>query len=199
MFKLVFGRHRYLFPKSKFLKELYRGVPLLEWQSLPKLIPQRRVPFMEWPGGSYWLECSHYLTLLIKKKCPSYAAVFFSRENFRFARDIFRKSPREFEKVPVKKKTEFFPWKLTSCQWQIAKKVPVKNEKCLDNFWHFARDETKSARDKPVAFYRIFFYHQLKLPCFTSCENFIGQSFIQNPNIYFFCTKKRGGEQVLFC
>ena len=33
-----------LFPKGEFLKELYRGVPLVEWLSLPLLIPQRRVP-----------------------------------------------------------------------------------------------------------------------------------------------------------
>ena len=66
-----------------------------------------------------------------------------------------------------------------------------------DNFWNFARDKTKSARDKAVVFYPIFFYHQLKLPFFTSWENLIGQSFIQNPKIYFFCTKK-GGETASF-
>ena len=30
-------------------------------------IPQRRVPFMERPGGSHWLECSHHLVLLVSK------------------------------------------------------------------------------------------------------------------------------------
>ena len=67
-----------------------------------------------------------------------------------------------------------------------------------DNFWNFARDKTKSARDKPVVFYPIFFYHQLKLPFFTSWEKFIGHSFIQNPKIYFFCTKKGGKNSFFF-
>ena len=122
---------------------------------------------------------------------------FFSRENFRFARDIFRKSAREFEKVPVTKNPEFCPWKLTSCPWQIAKKVPVKNEKCPWQFLKFCPWQNKKCRDKAVVFYPIFFYHQLKLPFFTSWENLIGQSFIQNPKIYFFCTKK-GGKTASF-
>ena len=34
---------------------------------------------------------------------------FFSRETFRFAREIFRKSARDFGKVPVTKNPEFCP------------------------------------------------------------------------------------------
>ena len=66
-----------------------------------------------------------------------------------------------------------------------------------DNFWNFARDKTKSARDKPLVFYSNFYYHQLKLPFFTYWEKFIGYSFIQNPKIYF-SAQKKGGKQVLF-
>ena len=47
---------------------------------------------------------------------------FFSRDNLRFARDVFRKSTRDFGKVPVTKNSEFCPWKLTSCPWQNCKK-----------------------------------------------------------------------------
>ena len=36
-----------LFPKEEDIKELYRGVPSVEWLSLPWLIPQR-VSLVEW-------------------------------------------------------------------------------------------------------------------------------------------------------
>ena len=80
------------------------------------------------------------------------SSVFFSRENFRFARYIFRKSAREFKKVPVKKTPEFCPWKLTIARDKLLKKCPWKMKSARDKFWNFARDKTKSARDKPVVF-----------------------------------------------
>ena len=44
--------------------------------TIRSFIPQRRVPFMERPGGSHWLECSHLLILLVWKNCPYYADRF---------------------------------------------------------------------------------------------------------------------------
>ena len=82
---------------------------------------------------------------------------FFPRETFRSARDIFRKSAREFKKVPVKKNPEFCPWKLTIARDKLLKKCPWKMKSARDKFWNFARDKTKSARDKPVVFFANFF------------------------------------------
>ena len=59
----------------------------------------------------------------------------------------------------------------------------LKNKKCP---WHTSN------------FYPNFFDHQLKLPFFTSWEKFIGHSFIQNPKIYFFYTKKGGKNSFFF-
>ena len=59
LFGLVFG------VQLDFTCHKKRGVPgtcrAASYKEL--LIPQRRVPFMERPGGSHWLECSHYLVL----------------------------------------------------------------------------------------------------------------------------------------
>ena len=40
------------------------------------IIPQGRVPFMERPGGSHWLECSLYLVLLFQNFTAYYGDRF---------------------------------------------------------------------------------------------------------------------------
>ena len=88
---------------------------------------------------------------------------FFPRDIFRFARDTFWKSARDFEKMPVTKNPKFCPWKLTSCPWQKSQKnarekrkvavtIFANLQKCPWQFLIFARDKTKSARDKPIIF-----------------------------------------------
>ena len=67
-----------------------------------------------------------------------------------------------------------------------------------DNFWNFARDKTKSARDKPVVFYPIFFItswsYRFLLPGKSSLviHSFKIRKFI-------FSARKKGEKQLLFC
>ena len=77
---------------------------------------------------------------------------------------------------------------------RLHKNSPWKMKSARENFWNFARDITKSARDKPVVFYPIFSLspgksYRFLLPGKSSS---VIHSFIQKP--IFFCTKKRAGK-----
>ena len=123
---------------------------------------------------------------------------FFPRETFRLPVKFFEKVPVKLWKVPVTKNPKFCPWNLARSPWQFAKKVPVKNEKCPWQSQILNLKKQKVPVTHQWFFYPNFFDHQLKLPFFTSWEKFIGHSFIQNPKIYFFCTKKGGKNSFFF-
>ena len=66
-----------------------------------------------------------------------------------------------------------------------------------DNFWNFARDKTKSAREKQLVLYPIFFY-QLKLPFLLPGKSSLVIHSFKTRNFIFSARKQGGKRQLLF-
>ena len=122
---------------------------------------------------------------------------FFPVTLFGLPVTFFEKVPVTLEKCPWQKTPNFAREKWRVARDKIAKKVPVKNEKCPWQFLKFCPWQNKKCPWKTISFLSNFFL-PAKVTLFTSWEKFIGHSFIQNPKIYFFCTKKGGKRQLLF-
>ena len=123
---------------------------------------------------------------------------FFSVKLFVCPWNFSKKCPWNYEKCPWQKTPNFARETWLVARDKFAKKVPVKNEKCPWQFQILNLKKQKVPVTHQWFFYPNFFDHQLKLPFFTSWEKFIGHSFIQNPKIYFFCTKKGGKNSFFF-
>ena len=72
---------------------------------------------------------------------------------------------------------------------KLQKKCPWKMKSARDNFWNFARDITKSARDKPVVFYPIFSLSPAKVTVFYFLGK-VHRLFIHSKTDFFFARKK---------
>ena len=136
-------------------------------------------------------------TRIIKRLATYWRQCFFSPWNFSVCPWHFSKKCPWIWKSARDKKPRILPVKIDELPvTKLLKKCPWKMKSARDNFWNFARDKTKSAREKPLVFYPFFL--PAKVTLFTSWEKFIGHSFIQNPKIYFFCTKKGGKDSFFF-
>ena len=101
-----------LFPKGEFLKELYRGVPLVEWLSLPRL----RVFFF--PREPQKSAREHFGKS--------------AREPFEFAREHFWKTcPWTWKSA---RERELSARESSKCPWTIFWKVPVNLKSVREQF-----------------------------------------------------------------
>ena len=140
----------------------------------------------------------------------NYSVFFFPRDIFRFARDTFWKSARDFEKMPVTKNPKFCPWKLTSCPWQKSQKnAREKRKVALTIFANFAKVpvtisdfcpwQNKKCQWQTSYFSSEICIHQLKLTIFFFKEEFIGHSFIHSkPGNFAFLPHKRRRKTKFF-
>ena len=122
---------------------------------------------------------------------------FFSPWNFSVCPWHFSKKCPWLWKSARDKKPRILPVKNDELPvTKLLKKCPWQMKSARDNFWNFARDKTKSAREKQLVLYPIFFY-QLKLPFLLPGKSSLVIHSFKTRN-FIFSARKKGEKDSFF-